>query len=522
MAARLVASVLGCVSERQLDPDNYVFRPVQSGLLRDKAERVLLAARQHPGQRIIVGRRHIGAVAAVQPALDRLVLLGDAGVIGHEHQPGRGIGRTAEQHPAPYQPRGRAAKFGPKLCSHTIAHDCAARIGAADMRGMWATQPLLIALVVEVVPARRIRLGQRCASGIAAHHRCLQQGARRRGVAAKLRGDRAGLRIEPAIERRDIFADLADHQKAAVFLQRARLGPVVLPPVGCFAYPVQIVKQARRSITAIIGIAQQHFAQLDPIASRDCRVKYLVRRGRLGLAQPVAIAEMVFEEIAAVIFDMQPVDRFERGRCPCQFGQPPDFGFDRSLIGGGAAQLDHEIDLVQIDRRQMRSGGNGAGKHRPIARRQAPVARMIFAHVPDQTAAPRRAFAKFLGQAIMYAALQAQLQQPLRRERNGRVERRVGLSLETDLPRLEHLRDEPARSLSIAHREHQQRTAAHGIAGGAGSLQNPGLNLAADKVGVGYHSHSGNLAQPGQFRPAGLVPLERLGVYLARQHPALG
>src|SRR3546814_5924871 len=40
-------------------------------------------------ERVVVARGDAADVAAVHPALDRLILLGDAGIIGHEHQPAR-------------------------------------------------------------------------------------------------------------------------------------------------------------------------------------------------------------------------------------------------------------------------------------------------------------------------------------------------------------------------------------------------------------------------------------------------
>ena len=364
--------------------------------------------RPDPQQGVVLRRSDARAIAAVDPALHGLELFGEARLVAHEHQPALGaIGgpvrrdRRSIGHAAPHQSRCRPAMG--KI----------ARVGAPDVRGERAFGAMGVGFIGEVIGSGGTA-EQRGAVAPAAHD---PRGDFIGGDVKALAAKPGRLPIEGVAKLVDMLLQLAHDEIATVEGQLTHL-------LLLFPRPAGSARRVRRKIVALVAIAKQDVAQPDLVVPdllaffRLLEQLLRLRLDHLGLADPVGKAKVIGERPRK--YARYPLHRLigdkQQPRGLSLAGNAGDFGKEVGVFvqaRRGVAQLDDDIDLVDIDTRAM-TGRLG----RPIAPRWHPAPRMVLAQIADQAGSRRHTLPEFGRKSVEDVARQADALQPFVAERH--------------------------------------------------------------------------------------------------------
>ena len=457
------------------------------------AKRAVPAGRRHAEKRIALAGIPTRTVAAAEPALHDFELLGDAGVVGHEHHAAALRGRLAERcavrHAATDQPRCAQPR---RRCGRHRG----TRVGAPDVRVERALERLRVVGVVEVVALR----GRRQCHAVAptAHHLGVDRfaGLRPRrvvGEAAVAALDRVDRLVDGALQRAHVLPELAHDEEAAV-----------LQPGAALAVGVGVGRTAGvERFLRLVRIAHEELAELHLVAVVDRTVPGRVE-DRLALA--VGIAEMLLHdrrvggrEVARQRLDRQDLHpAFMAGEQGLHMVEQRVARLQRRPLADDRtahAHLHDRMHARQFDTRRA------ACRRTPVAGRKAPALRVVATHVAEHAGAGLHAFPELLREEFELFFGQAQGAQAGAGERDvqGRRAHRVRAALRRrQLAAIEHRTEERCGRGRVAKGD-QQQTAV----GDAGVRRND----AALHVGEPIRLRRGG-RQRGQIGPPAGVGLQ--------------
>ena len=480
------------------------------GHARPRRARLGHARFGHAEEGVALAGETARAVAATDPALHHLELLGDARVEGDEDEAAIGVvavlgitlvGLVARQHASLRPVRHAAADDSRASPTRSLLPSGrpGARIDAADVGVEGAAAALRIVLEGEVlvdrVRLRRCRVGvfdQRTTALPAAHHLGQHQVAAQSAAAGRLAHGHA--------QARHVLPQLAhDHEAAVVQEVQARL----LLRVVC----------DRREVGFVV-VTEQHLAEVHLVRVRD-RPR---RRRELWLPVAVGEAEVLHHAARAIAQALHRLhaQHAHAGERTAAVGDEPGHELvhhvvrfarivDPALrIGPGADLHDHVHGRhLHLDRRRI-------GRQVPVRARQRPAARMVGAKVAEHAGTRLHAFLELLRQPAGQLGL-AHAQTPQALEGHGRVVERADAGMfapEIELEpavrlhdragdaRAQHAQELGARHRIVKREQHQA---------GMRDLVVAGEDAALHVAGVGH-------ARPGRWQRRHRARADQLGL----------